>query len=169
MVKDSILTFSSIQLLYASWMLASLILAQVYSSTFYSALTLAEYEQSIDTIEDLFTAVNHDTHWIYMRNYTFIYTFVTKSTPQDGLLWQIKQHMKRSGKRMIDHSKEIIPTVESDAKSVVIGVEAIFQTNIVLHARQSSLFHISSEPIQSVYLAWTLPKKSPLKNPLNKM
>ena len=167
-IKDSFST-NSMRLLYGSWMFVSLILANIYSSTFYSILTITEYEHPIDSVEDLFIAATQDTHWIYIANRTFFNTLVNKATPQDGLIWQIKQHISRSGRPMLARLNQIIPIIEKNAKSVAIGIEATFHTIIALFASQPEQFHISSEPIESAYIAWPLSKKSPLKYPFNRM
>src|SRR5699024_888933 len=39
--------------LYASWMFANLILANIYSCIFFSILTIPRYEPPVDTVEDI--------------------------------------------------------------------------------------------------------------------
>ena len=81
-------------LLLALWILACLILSNLYSSVFYSLLTVP-HEQLIDTVQDIFRVAQTDSHTIFVRNNSIFQKRFLDATPNEHLFYAIGQHLNR--------------------------------------------------------------------------
>ena len=61
----------SIRLLYGCWMFVAIVLATAYSCSFYSMLTLTEFEPLADTMDDLTRLARIEPSQIYYTKYLF--------------------------------------------------------------------------------------------------
>src|SRR5699024_10640131 len=78
---------NSIRTLLAIWLLASLILSNLYGGEFYSKIAVPEYE-TIDTIDDLQRALESGGY--ILKSIPFLAGLIRKATPEDKLYYQMK-------------------------------------------------------------------------------
>lgn len=84
---------SSIRLLFALWLLVSLLIADLYSGKFCSQLSIPEYEKSIDRIDDLQRILTKNQHMIL--NFPFLDGFIRTASPNDSIYYTLKKYVKR--------------------------------------------------------------------------
>lgn len=87
---------SPIRIVYASWMLAILVLTTSYSGSFYSRLTLPTRESPIDSVSDLVRLVSRDSHFIIIPGESGSYlSFFIHANPELESAYLIGQHINR--------------------------------------------------------------------------
>lgn len=159
---------ASVRILIATWMLASLILANVYSSIVYSILTIPEYNPAIDTVQDLVRAATYDTHYVTLKDMTFSHAMTMSAKPSDhSIFYILKQHIIRTNGKFMHDIKWFIRLLEGNPKLVIIGLKISSVSRRYLWASKD--LHVSSEALATVYLSWALRKRSPLLQPFNRV
>lgn len=157
-------------LAYLTWMLSCIVLSNIYSSVFYSMLTVPEYGRPIDTLVDLAHIASSDSHRILMKAHSgfqqrFQYSSAAKDAPLIDRL--IGEHINRTKTTMIRTQFELVKTAEEQERVVVLGGKLLLTSNRFLFARRP--LHIGSEGLGMTYLAVPLAKGSPLLGPFNTM
>lgn len=152
--------------MYICWLLATLILSNVHSSTLYSLLTLPQYGKKIDTTKQLIAAAASDSHRIVHKDDGTIYSAVFKAQHLNKLFYMIKKHVQRNQVKLYHKVQEIIPIVESSPKNILLSYEIKLLSLRALYA--SKLLHIGKESISQLYLCWAFRKSSALVSIFNK-
>ena len=80
----------SIRLLYGCWMFVAIVLVTTYSCSFYSMLTLTEFEPLADTMDDLIRLAKIDQSRIYYSKSSF-----RDVSPDSGHLYTLSQHLNQ--------------------------------------------------------------------------
>lgn len=159
-------TCTSTRLLYATWAIASFILANAYSSIFYSGLTVPEYEPAIDTVADLIQAARTDSHRIQSLDQSSTLATILNARPADLANYAIQQQIHRLKMPMFTLQAQILPLIEANRRNIIISLSISARASRFVYARKP--LHIGSEPMEPIYLAWALPKRSPLTEPFNR-
>lgn len=89
------ITADSLRLIYLSWMLASLILATAYSSSFYSILSVPAHVPPIDSLNDLLNVAKSDAKFILMLGNSAFLTRFKYSAHGTDAYYLIGQHINR--------------------------------------------------------------------------
>ena len=84
----------SVRILLATWILVSLILAHSYSGVFYSKLALLEFENPIDTIEDMMDLLDNDHFQLHTSRLRST-DFLSATKDENELFYKIGQHIRR--------------------------------------------------------------------------
>lgn len=160
-------TYLSSRLKYAVWMLAALILSQIYISIFNSIITVPEYEPPIDKITDLLNAISDDSHYIYMaENFGIFRRAFKRASARNRVFHQIGRHLNRTGAPTFTNDHNLIPTVERNKNVIVLATRRILNA---LKPLASVAMHIGTEVIVPTSTTIAMAKKSPLLEPFNKM
>ena len=85
----------SIRLLYGCWMFVAIVLVTAYSCSFYSMLTLAEFEPLADTMDDLIRLAKIDPSRIYLQQDSAYKTLFWEANPDSGPLYTLSLHLNR--------------------------------------------------------------------------
>ena len=83
----------SFRLLYGCWMFSVIVLAIAYSCSFYSMLTLPQFEQLVDTVDDLVLLTETDQPKICLEEY--VKSFFAKIDPNSGSLYTLSRYLNR--------------------------------------------------------------------------
>lgn len=153
----------STRLLFAAWILASFILVNVYSSTFYSYLTLPSLEPTIESLYDLREAADTDSYKIVTMNDSSYYSAFISAPPEHALFHAIGKHMNRTGHKMFRNEQEEFEMIEADKKVVAIASLAYLRNRLTKTKR----YHFGRESLANDFTGVVLPKKSPLLNAFN--
>lgn len=155
------------RLLIGPWMLALLILTNLYCSVFYSILTVPRYERPIDTIENIAQIARSDSHFILVRRQSTYSRRFTHASPDAGLFYAIGQHIRRTRRELDASVENVIDIVENDPRNVVIRSRLTLVVQRLFYA--SKKLHIGSESLDSDLIAFMLPKGSPLRVPFDRI
>ena len=82
----------SIRLIYGCWMFVAIVLTTAYSCSFYSMLTLSEFEPLADTMDDLIRLAKIDRSRIYLYRTNSLFR---KVNPDSGPLYTLSLHLNR--------------------------------------------------------------------------
>lgn len=148
-------------------MIASFILANAYSSIFYSSFTVLEYRPPIDTFSDLMRVATDDTYRITVQAKSAIGARILDSNANDTAYQTLKKHMQRHGHSRVDSYTEMMRSLEADPRVIMLSMRNSAQFRRQLYATKQ--MHISSETIGMLGVAWPLPWRSPMKAPINRM
>ena len=86
----------SIRLLYGCWMFVAIVLVTAYSCSFYSMLTLPEFEPLADTMDDLIRLAKIDRSRIYLpQGRTYIKLLFQQANPDSGPLYTLSLHLNQ--------------------------------------------------------------------------
>jgi len=173
-------------MIYGVWLFATLILSTAYSSIFYSILTIPIYDKPIDTIDDLVRVAKSDSHYLLLKGNSFYYTLFSKAKPRYTLFYTIRLHFERyilsevraifiviltitilRTKRKMIYNESEIELIESNPKNIVIATRTFLIANRQVYANKP--LHIAKESIGFDLVGPMLPKKSPLKKPIDMM
>ena len=87
---------ASIRWIYASLLLATLVLSTFYSCSIFSILTLPRFESPVDTIADIERIAVTDSHSLIMRHNSMIADTFKKAKAEHNKLYHlIGQHLLR--------------------------------------------------------------------------
>ncbi|KAJ6221788.1 hypothetical protein RDWZM_000333 [Blomia tropicalis] len=159
---------NSIRLLYSIWLFAMLIMTNMYTSVFYSTLTIPEYKKAIDTIDDLLTVIKDDTFKICVLPKSGINMMLLNAEPDAGVYYSIAQNFVRNRNNAIEmysKYKNDVRLIENEKNIAFVTLKT--SSLISRYTYATKPIHIGSEPLSLNYLAWALPKGSPLKRPFN--
>ncbi len=158
-------------LAYLTWMISCVVLSNIYSSVFYSMLTVPEFGRPIDTQADLARiASSNSGYQILMKAHSGFqqrFQFASASSDAPTLDRLIGLHINRTKAKMIRTQFELVKTAEERERVVVLGGKLLLTSNRFLFARRP--LHIGSEGLGMTYLAVPLAKGSPLLGPFNTM
>ena len=85
----------TIRILYATWLLAVVVIATSYTSSFYSILTLPEYEPPVDYIEDILDIATTDKAQLITLKGSSYYADFVFAKPETTAYYLIGKHMNR--------------------------------------------------------------------------
>ena len=157
--------FTPMRMIYATWMLSGIVLSNTLSSIFSSTLAYPEYEPAIDTVQDISHIASSNTHYLLTKDQTTLYSSFMNAQPSDGVYYQIGEHIRRNKQQMVEKSDELVATVESDKRFVVIAMKINLMANRFLRATKP--LHISGESLGPVHISLAMPKRSPLMDAFN--
>ncbi len=140
-----------------SWLFATLILSNVHSSALYSVITVPQYSEVIETIEQLISAANASTHRIVSKDDGSIDSAVNRAKPVTGVFYAIQRHIRRNRVKLYHDVREIVPIVESNRQNILLSYEIKLLANRALFA--SKPLHIGQESISQLYLCWAFNKR----------
>ncbi|KAH9401370.1 hypothetical protein TYRP_016754 [Tyrophagus putrescentiae] len=156
-------------LAYLTWMISCVVLSNIYSSVFYSMLTVPEFDRPIDTQADLARiASSNSGYQILMKAHSGFqqhFQFASASNDAPTLDRLIGLHINQTKAKMIRTQFELVKTAEERERVVVLGGKLLLSSNRFLFARRP--LHIGSEGLGMTYLAVPLAKGSPLLGPFN--
>lgn len=153
----------SVRLLFAAWILAAFILVNVYSSSFYSYLTLPSLEPTIETLTDLERAADTDSYKIVTMKDSSYYSAFISAPPEHKLFHAIGRHINRTGNRMFRNEQEEFEMIDADKKVVAIASLAYLKNRFT----KTKVYHFGRESLANLFTGIVLPKKSPLLNAFN--
>lgn len=155
----------SIRILYGVYLFACFILSNVYSSLFYSVITVPTLGKPIDTLADLISATSTDSVRLAFKDNAIFKTAIYTSSPKNFIYHHLLQHCLRRAPIMFTNQREIIPLVESSQRVVLIAQKIKLYSRRYLEAKVP--LHISSESIKNIFIGWAVGRKSPLKEPFD--
>lgn len=153
-------TFSGRRILYGTWILGSFILVNAYSSVLYAILTVPEPGRPIDTVEDLITAANTDSHYIITKDRSATLASILNATPNNTLYYALKQQHDRLRRPQMRYVSDMVPFLEQEPRNVIFMLKISALVKRYLEAK--ILLHVGSETLESIYLGWVMRKKDPL-------
>lgn len=86
---------AQIRILYGTWVLSVLIIANSYGGCFYSILAVPEFEPPIDTILDIERISTKDDGFIITIADSSYLQMMTTAEPDEGIFYSIGQHINR--------------------------------------------------------------------------
>ena len=106
---------------------------------------------------------------LILKDGTYIYSDVLKaqSIAKDGIYYVLKQHLLRNKSPTISLQSDIIRTVEQSKRNVVLSGR--FNVVARRYLFSTKALHISSESLNSAYIAWAVQNGSPLRKPFNRI
>lgn len=134
---------------------------------FYSTLTKPLHEPPLDTIADLLQAVATNSHFVVTQKHTAMLSRILSAPADDRVYSSIAKQMRTERTPMMDSFRQSVPMLEKSTRLLVITLQNQAFIRRYLYARRA--LHIGSETLEPVGLAWVLPKRSPLKEPFNKL
>lgn len=99
------------RMLYFVWMVSGLILSTCYTGVFYSLLTVAEYEPTLDTSQQLIKAINTDKVTMRVVHKNFL-DLLEKNKKENSLLfYEIFQHLRRNKLKHLGNEAAVLREV----------------------------------------------------------
>src|SRR5699024_9769215 len=135
--------------------LLNLIFSNLYGGEFYSKITIPEYEPTIDTIDDLSRALDTD----YYSLKTFITNFIKRATPADGLYYQMKRFINRTGKYAVFYVTEGVYEMMQNLEPDFIFIATRLETEMFKAWFGPDKFHVGSEDINRYTTVMAVGKK----------
>lgn len=146
-----------VRLLFAVWIVAAFILVNLYSSSFYSHLTIPSLEPTIDTLYDLRRAADSDSHRIITMKDSSYYSAFMGAPQEHTLFHAIGRHINRTGESMFSDEREEFERIDADRKVVAIASLAYLKNRFT----KTKVYHVG-ESLDNLFTGIVLPKKSPL-------
>ena len=150
----------------------------LYSSSLYSALTVPQYELSIDTIDQIEQIANTDSRFIIFVYKSTVLQHALQSQPSDRLMYSLRQHYLRTNMHVprchncerqpsINRIAYLVDQIEQQPKVVGVNTGLVMMAFGALHAHKS--LHMSRESLWQDYIAIVARKHSPLIKLFNKL
>ncbi|KAJ6221970.1 hypothetical protein RDWZM_000515 [Blomia tropicalis] len=159
---------SSLRIIYGVWMFTTLILSNSYGSSFYSILTIPEYDLPIDTAMDIYDiSLNHRKTLIVRERSASWWQFV-HSNPSNQIYYQIGKHLNQSKIRMKTFLKEFMPKLNvPNSPYVVIANRIVLEIHRIQFATRN--LHIGNDNIGLDFMGYIMHRRSPLVLPFDMM
>lgn len=151
--------------MYVAWLLSSLILSHLHSSTLYSLLTLPPYNEVVETVEQFMRAAARDTVRVISKDDGSINSAVSRAQPKSSVFYTIKEHIRRNKVQLYHDVSEIVPILESNPMNILVSYEIKLQALQMFASKQ---LYIRAESISQLYLSWAFRKGSTLVKIFNK-
>ncbi|KAH9400361.1 hypothetical protein TYRP_001926 [Tyrophagus putrescentiae] len=164
MNKESL---QSNRIVYSFWAMTALLLSDAFSCIFYSNLTKPMHEPPVDSVADLLQAVATHSHYVVTQNNSAILSRILQAPANDRVYSTIARQMRHAGTPMMDSFTQTVPLLERNSRLIVITLQNQAFIRRYLLARKA--LHIGTETLEPVGLAWILPKRSPMREPFNKV
>ena len=144
---------------------------KTYSGIFYSVLTLPEYKEPIETLDDLEKAAKSGEHSIITVPNSFYYDLFVHS-PCCGAYYTIGRNIEQTiAQTHIPLTLQgviqmINEGIDQERSVIYIDIDNILVFGIRSHATVE--MYVSTETLTMDQMAMALPKGSPLLKPMNK-
>ena len=158
-------------ILYICWIFACFIINQYYSTSFYTGLTVREYNDPIDTVDDLIRLLTDNESQI-ITGFQFAFNQKLLTAQQGhGIFHQIgiKLNRSRSQGKIIYNPFRLFSMLAEERKSVCLEVKNLLQMlKMSTDPETDSLVHIGSESLFQFHQSLVFERPhSPLINPFN--
>lgn len=156
------------RLYLATWLFATFLLFNLYSSGLYSFLALSTYEEALDTTSDLIAALLSDTFPVRILQNSHYEADFASATAENTVFYAIKSSLQRHEVHMIDGPLSVLADLEKAPQTVIILPRTILAYS--RHAYRGRLkLHIARDNLIPVTEAFGLAKRSPLVAPFNEL
>lgn len=157
---------SVVKLFYGTTLLSALVLSTAYGANFYALLTLPQYEQPVDSLEDLFAFLKtgQKTVMVYSKMPGIERYFNTSDlSDESNYFAPLAQHLNL--RKLFYRLDQLVEKVEENSGNVAIWSRFSLATERYLKAHLP--LHIASVSFEPDRLSWIAQKNSPLIKPFN--
>ena len=160
-----------IAIIHLSWILTSFIINQYYSSYFYTSLTVHEYNDPIDTIDDLLHLLQDNESQVITGDSFVFNQKLLNARPEHGIFYQlgVKLNQSRSRGKIGRYEQNLMELIITEKKSICVELLFFLQLlKIRSNLSDLNLVHIGSENLFQVFHVYVIEKpNSPLLRPFN--
>ncbi|KAJ6222831.1 hypothetical protein RDWZM_001376, partial [Blomia tropicalis] len=165
-IKMDLKEIAQVRLLYIIWLFVMVVIETIYCGQYYSIMTVPEYDRAIDTLQDIERIAKKDHGYLLTAAHSSYLDSFLKATPEDGILYEIGQHMIRTNQVMHDTDIEATNSIEESRHTIMISNRLTLAINRRVYATKA--LHIGTDTLAMDYIAFIMAKKSHLTKPFNR-
>ncbi|XP_075675907.1 ionotropic receptor 60e [Dermatophagoides pteronyssinus] len=141
-----------------------IVLSPAYCASFYSILTIPEYERPMDTTNDILKALQDDYFKIICLKFSSYYDLFVDSPKDLTTLYMIGQHLKRSKENMTESTEEGIDIVQNDPNGRYIYIDSKLTLSFLSKLIAKKPLHVGQGSFGVDFISVALAKHSPFGN-----
>lgn len=153
----------SSRIFFGFWMVFSVILSTGYIGVFHSILTLVEYEESIDSIEQLIKALKFDRIELQLLNNSYYVHRICEATAESSELFnEMKNHLHRNNIKYFSKKASIVESIfrwKKDKPPVFFVTKLYYQPLKMIMEGYRELF-LTQDQYMSTQMALAFPRNS---------